>query len=89
MWAEVCGFIGQPKEAVKRIQEMMRPNAHYPNWCFWCLGYWQYLAQEYEASVKTLRKMVPIGEARRTLTAISRPAFRGEGPWACYSTYRE
>jgi len=67
--AEAYGFMGQPKEAVKRIKEAMRLNPYHPNWYFISLGYFQYIACDYEEAVDTLRQMSSLGTARRILAA--------------------
>ena len=46
-------------------KDAMRLNPYYPNWYLWLLGVAQYQAHDYEGAVKTLRKMSPIGVARR------------------------
>ena len=67
MWSEKHVFAGQPEEGVKRVQEAMRLNPYHPNWYFWLLGWAQYNAHDYKGAVETLRKMSPIGVARRVL----------------------
>jgi tetratricopeptide (TPR) repeat protein len=66
MSTEFYKHVGRPEEAIKRIKEAMRLNPYYPNWYLWVLGFWQCVAQDYEGAVETLRKMSPIGVARRT-----------------------
>ncbi len=67
--AEAYGFIGQPGEAIKRVKEAMRLNPYHPSWYFVSLGYFQYVAHDYEGAVETLRQMSPLGTARRILAA--------------------
>jgi len=67
--AEVYAWMGQPEEAIKRIKEAMRLNPYHPNWYWWILGAAQYYAHDYEGAIETLRKMSPMGEARRWLAA--------------------
>jgi TolB-like protein/class 3 adenylate cyclase/Tfp pilus assembly protein PilF len=67
--ADLYSFIGQPKEAIRRAKEAMRLNPYYPGWYLWTAGTAQYVASDYEGAIKTLRKMSPMGEARRTVAA--------------------
>jgi tetratricopeptide (TPR) repeat protein len=67
--AEPYAYQGHPEEAIKRVKEAMRLNPYYPNWYLWMLGSTQYFAHDYEGAIETLRKMKPIGEARRTVSA--------------------
>jgi tetratricopeptide (TPR) repeat protein len=62
-------YIGRPEEGIKRVKEAMRLNPYSPNWYFWSLGLCQDVAHDYEGAVETLRRMSPIGEARRILAA--------------------
>jgi tetratricopeptide (TPR) repeat protein len=66
--SEVYVFMGRPEAAVRRVQEAMRLNP-YTSWYFWLLGQAQYQARDYEGAVETVRKMEPMGEARRWLAA--------------------
>jgi adenylate cyclase len=61
-------FVGRPEEAIKRVQEGMRLNP-YSSWYLWLLGQAQYQAHDYEGAVETVRKMEPLGVARRWLSA--------------------
>jgi len=67
--AEPYIFGGQPQEGIRRVKEAMRLNPYYPNWYVWFVGVGQYFARDYEGAIATLRKMSPMGEARRILAA--------------------
>jgi TolB-like protein/class 3 adenylate cyclase/Tfp pilus assembly protein PilF len=64
-FADAYTLIGQPEEAIKRAKEAMRLNPYYTGWYSWVLGFAQYVARDYEGAIETLRKMSPMGEARR------------------------
>jgi adenylate cyclase len=67
--ADTYVHIGQPREGIKKVKEAMRLNPYYPGIYLWVLGWAQYNARDYEGAIKTLRKMSPMGEARRLLAA--------------------
>ncbi len=67
--ADLYHFIGQPEEAIRRAKEAMRLNPYYPGSYLWTAGTAQFVARDYEGAIKTLRKMSPVGEARRTVAA--------------------
>ena len=62
-------FNGQPEEAIKRVKEAMRLNPYYPGWYLFQLGIAQYVAQDYEGAIVTIRKMSPLAEPRRIVAA--------------------
>jgi len=37
-------WMGQPKEAIRRMQEAMRLNPYYPKWYLWNFAWAQFLA---------------------------------------------
>ncbi len=67
--AEFYIDVGRPEEAIRRVKEAMRLNPYYPNWYLCGLGWAQYQAHDYQGAVETLKKMSPMGEARRHLAA--------------------
>jgi adenylate cyclase len=68
-WSDTDVLIGRPEEGIKHAREAMRLNPYYPDWYLFLLGQAQYQVHDYEGAVKTLRKMEPIGVARRFLAA--------------------
>jgi adenylate cyclase len=66
---EFYKHVGRPEEGIRRAKEAMRLNPYYPHWYLWLLGSAQYISHDYEGAVETLKKMSPIGEARKILAA--------------------
>ena len=67
---EVYTFMGQPEEALQRINQAMRLNPYHLNWYWWQLAAAQfYAARDYKGAIKTLRQMSPLGASRGILAA--------------------
>ena len=56
--AETLVFLGQPKDAVKRVHSAMEVDPFYPDWYRWSLGWALYVAHEYEKSNEVLKSMI-------------------------------
>jgi TolB-like protein/Tfp pilus assembly protein PilF len=67
--SEACTLNGQPEEAVKKAKEALRLNPYDPVFHLWQLAFAQYIARDYEGTIETLRKISPLGEARRLVAA--------------------
>jgi tetratricopeptide (TPR) repeat protein len=68
-FSEACTLNGQPEEGIEKAKEAMRLNPYDPVFQLWILAFAQYMARDYEGAIETLRKMSPLGEARRLLAA--------------------
>lgn len=63
--------IGRAEQAVEQAKMAMRINPHCPDWCFWNLGWAQYIAGQYDDALATLNRMSnPPNGARRMLAAV-------------------
>jgi TolB-like protein/Tfp pilus assembly protein PilF len=68
-FSEACTLNGQPEEGIKKAKEAIRLNPYDPVFQLWILAFGQYVARDYEGAIETLRKMSPLGEARRLVAA--------------------
>jgi TolB-like protein/Tfp pilus assembly protein PilF len=69
--SELLVYLGRAGEAISQLNTAIRINPRHPDTYLWSLAWAQYIAEQYEDALASLRKMnkMPNG-ARRTLAAV-------------------
>ncbi|MDA9981617.1 adenylate/guanylate cyclase domain-containing protein [Gammaproteobacteria bacterium] len=67
--ADALAYAGRGEEAIDLLQTSLRLNPYDPDWRLWSLGDTYYMIRDYEAVIRTLKKMRDPAESHRLLAA--------------------
>jgi TolB-like protein/class 3 adenylate cyclase len=70
-FAHMKSFEGRGVEAIACVEKALRLNPHPPSYYLWFLGVAQYVAEQYEGAVKTLRNEATYRTASRRILAAA------------------
>jgi len=69
--ADMKAYEGRGAEAIACVEKALRLNPHPPSYYLWILGFAQFVAEQYEAAVKTLRNEATYRTGSRRILAAA------------------